>query len=161
MTFTDKAPVLSLHQPWAQLCFTPANTRRCSTGCGNCVDRMVKRIETRSWRTKHRGRLWIAATARPPFRSKSTDREIRSSGLHSVGDWRPYLIDGHHHVVLDRGDFHEVATPLGAIIGSVEIVDCLPITTPEWRPSEPEGSNIYRPGRRRARPAVPHRRHRR
>ncbi|XP_023365773.1 activating signal cointegrator 1 [Otolemur garnettii] len=40
---------LSIHQPWASL-----------------LVRGIKRVEGRSWYTPHRGRLWIAATAKRP-----------------------------------------------------------------------------------------------
>lgn len=39
---------MSMHQPWASL-----------------VVAGIKRHEGRSWYTSHRGRLWIAATAKP------------------------------------------------------------------------------------------------
>lgn len=45
----DRAVCLSMHQPWASLLV-----------CG------IKRVEGRNWSTAHRGRLWIASTAREP-----------------------------------------------------------------------------------------------
>lgn len=75
-----------------------------------------KTIETRSWRTKYRGRLAIHAGARcasdqtgtyPRDLTVSRDRAgllLRSPGL----SW-PHRL------------------PLGAIIGTVDIVDCVPV----------------------------------
>ena len=52
---TDPYAVLSMHQPWASLLV-----------CG------IKRIEGRSWLSKHRGRLWIHSTSQKP-----TDADIQ------------------------------------------------------------------------------------
>lgn len=52
-----------MHQPWASLLVYG-----------------IKRIEGRGWPTEHRGRLWIAATAKQP-----TPQEIQVRG-HSLGD---------------------------------------------------------------------------
>lgn len=44
-----EAMCLSMHQPWASLLVAG-----------------IKRVEGRSWPTKHRGTLWIASTAQEP-----------------------------------------------------------------------------------------------
>ena len=55
----------------------------------------VKRIEFRTWRTKHRGRLAIVAGCRRPTREECEDEGIEAAGL-----------------------------VCGAIVGTVRLVDC-------------------------------------
>ncbi|KAI6646483.1 Activating signal cointegrator 1-like [Oopsacas minuta] len=55
---SDRGSCLSMHQPWASLLV-----------CG------IKRIEGRTWYTTHRGRLWIASTARTPIENDINDVE--------------------------------------------------------------------------------------
>lgn len=45
---SDMKKCMSMHQPWASLLIAG-----------------IKKHEGRSWYTSHRGRLWIAATAKP------------------------------------------------------------------------------------------------
>ena len=88
--------VLSLRQPWASL-----------------IVMGDKRIENRSWPTDYRGRIAIHASARLGLRDWS---EI-------VGGPPVPLAEG---VILDDGTILPAlsALPLGAILGSVEVVDC-------------------------------------
>jgi len=61
-----------------------------------------KRIENRTWRTRHRGRLWI--------HSSTTKSVISPADMSLLGDMPdPSLL------------------PRGAIIGSVHVVDCVPL----------------------------------
>lgn len=54
---------MSMHQPWASLLIAG-----------------IKKHEGRSWYTSHRGRLWIAATAKPvdPDEVKMMEKFYRS-----------------------------------------------------------------------------------
>jgi hypothetical protein len=107
------AKALTLHQPWASF-----------------IAEGLKWIETRSWRTHYRGRIDIHA-------GKATPQE----GL-VVGDWcvayspsrrGPYRAQhygsGVEHAPAD------IDLPLGAIVATAELVDCLPIVECDriWR----------------------------
>lgn len=76
---------LSMKQPWAGL-----------------LVRGIKKVETRSWRTSHRGILYIHASM-----------NIDSSPEDWVKEFHPYII-AHEH------DF-----PQGAIIGYVKLIGCM------------------------------------
>jgi activating signal cointegrator 1 len=85
---------LSLTQPWATL-----------------VVLGEKRIETRSWRTPHRGRLGIhAAKGFPRWARERCSEQPFIGCLYRAGyrDWADL--------------------PLGAILGWVDLVDCVPTT---------------------------------
>lgn len=90
--------VLSLHQPWASL-----------------VAVGVKSIETRSWPTKHRGRIGIASTQTRP-----------SLGL-TIGEYSTRWLAG--DVVLHKTPYPLVtrSLPLGAIVATANLLDCVPI----------------------------------
>lgn len=102
---------LTLHQPWASL-----------------VALLVKRIETRSWSTKYRGRLYIHAglhLGRPP-----------------LGSW--WWVNGEDGYVLwskgGRDHPRDESMPLGAIVATCELVDVVPTEAlcwtnawPDWR----------------------------
>jgi hypothetical protein len=100
---------LTLHQPWASLIAVGA-----------------KRIETRSWSTRYRGRILIHAGAKSPRRMAT-----RPEGM--MGDWwvvdedgEPMLFDhrlGHGTMV----DLYPL--PLGAVVASAVLADCVPIIT--------------------------------
>ncbi|XP_060007677.1 activating signal cointegrator 1 isoform X2 [Lagenorhynchus albirostris] len=81
---------LSMHQPWASL-----------------LVRGIKRVEGRSWYTPHRGRLWIAATAKRP--SPQEVSELQTTYL------------------LLRGKDVEFPNdyPSGCLLGCVDLTDCL------------------------------------
>lgn len=102
---------LSLHQPWASL-----------------VALGVKTIETRSWATKYRGPLLIHAAKRRPI----------------VGHCGPYSVAGvrrdgtiHEHQSFCVAHFHREyelivgehvdPLPLGAVVASCVLADCVPI----------------------------------
>jgi hypothetical protein len=88
---------ISLIQPWASLVVVGA-----------------KQIETRSWRTQHRGRVAVHA-------SKKWDK-----GLGDIANSEPFLSAlGHAWEVMNtQGEVLRSTTPLGKIIGTVDIVDC-------------------------------------
>lgn len=85
--------VLTLHQPWASAMFTP-----------------LKRIETRSWLTRHRGKLLIHAAATMPRYAKEF------SALLSP-EIRKLLPD---------------PLPLGVILGEVEHLECRKTERCSW-----------------------------
>ncbi|XP_046661439.1 activating signal cointegrator 1 isoform X1 [Homalodisca vitripennis] len=67
----------------------------------------IKEHEGRNWYTSHRGRLWIASAAKPP-----TDQEIQDteSLYRSVKGVQAFPL----------------TYPTGCLLGSVNVVDCLP-----------------------------------
>ncbi|XP_062945563.1 activating signal cointegrator 1 isoform X2 [Cynocephalus volans] len=81
---------LSIHQPWASL-----------------LVRGIKRVEGRSWYTPHRGRLWIASTAKKPSPQEiselqATYRLLRGKDVEFPNDY-----------------------PSGCLLGCVDLIDCL------------------------------------
>lgn len=92
---------LSLRQPWAE-----------------AVVRGLKRWETRSWRTHHRGRLLIhAAKHWTGFQVSEWLAWMHNSTLR--GRWHPGL------TWLDVCGAYE-DLDLGCLIGEVDVVDCIP-----------------------------------
>lgn len=89
----DTGACLSMHQPWASLLVWG-----------------IKRIEGRAWPTEHRGRLWIAATAKQP-----TPQEIE--------EMEDFYRTVHNSTSLD----FPPAYPTGVLLGCVEVVGCLKV----------------------------------
>uniref|UniRef100_S4PG71 Activating signal cointegrator 1 n=2 Tax=Pararge aegeria TaxID=116150 RepID=S4PG71_9NEOP len=89
---SDSGKCLSMHQPWASL-----------------LVEGIKRHEGRTWYTSHRGRLWIASTARAP------DHGVVSSVENQYRVLRP---DEEHNFP----SFY----PTGCLLGCVNVDDCLP-----------------------------------
>ena len=103
---------LSMHQPWASLLVAG-----------------IKRVEGRNWPTDHRGRLWIASTAREP-----TELEIATveqqymahfSGVHA----KPGA-DRYEQVMAMQQQVHTfpafpTSYPQSALLGCVTVTDCL------------------------------------
>ncbi|NWH34956.1 TRIP4 protein, partial [Chloropsis hardwickii] len=87
---SDDGWCLSLHQPWASL-----------------LVRGIKRVEGRTWYTSHRGRLWIAATAKRPSPQEISELEAT---------YRMLL----HKDVEFPSDY-----PSGCLLGCVDVTDCL------------------------------------
>lgn len=100
---------LTLHQPWASL-----------------IAFGVKTIETRGWKTTYRGPLAIHAGLKEP-----------EHGLKFPGGWwvwndrslrgqppaKPYLFDPRQPTVMES----LVPLPLGAVVATCELVDCVPM----------------------------------
>ena len=96
-----KVPLLSLWQPWANAVVTPDILNN---------NQPIKLNETRHWATEIRGRVLIHA-------SKKWDKSLRK-----IAEGWPFS---------ERtGDLGIDANWFGAIVGSVEIVDC--ITSEQW-----------------------------
>ena len=100
---SDKGLCLSMHQPWASLLVMG-----------------IKTVEGRSWYTAHRGRLWIASTAKPAEKEevKLVEQQYRSMCDHFI-------------------EFPE-SYPSGALLGCVDIVDC--VTQDEYQKMDTEKS---------------------
>lgn len=97
----DGRPCLSLWQPWATLLVAG-----------------LKQVETRSWPTAHRGPLLIHAAKRwtPDLGMVAADQLFFRPALQSLG----IRFDA-----TDEACERAWGLPLGAIIGRVEVVDCL------------------------------------
>ncbi len=93
---------ITIKQPWASLI------------CWGLKD-----IENRTWKTKQRGRVFIHAGAQwyPGFMSKIGSRV---SGFFTDGQWDTFTNSHRSRLIFD-GD----GLPLSAIIGEVEILDCV------------------------------------
>jgi len=103
---------LSVRQPYATLICTP---REDNPLLG------IKDIENRTTRTHFRGRIYIHASAKWHDRSKSND-------VRDLLTWEQRRAIPHqtHGLFIDQGVIvkdHEI--PLSAIIGEVEIIDCV------------------------------------
>lgn len=99
--------VITLTQPWATLVAIGA-----------------KRIETRSWSTHYRGPLLIHAAA-------GLGPVGGAQGLTELCRSEPFRL-----ALLSAGILGTSALPRGAIVGSVEQIDCVP-TWPPWATAEP------------------------
>jgi hypothetical protein len=91
---------LSVQQPWASL-----------------IVLGIKRCENRTWATDHRGPLAIHASGRCVLRSWA---EILDGGDDVPPDEEVALEGG---IVLPA----LASLPLGAVVGTVDLVDCLPL----------------------------------
>uniref|UniRef100_A0A8C3TPT1 Activating signal cointegrator 1 n=1 Tax=Catharus ustulatus TaxID=91951 RepID=A0A8C3TPT1_CATUS len=87
---SDDGWCLSLHQPWASL-----------------LVRGFKRVEGRSWYTSHRGRLWIAATAKRPSPQEISELEAT------------------YRMLLQKDVEFPSDYPSGCLLGCVDVIDCL------------------------------------
>lgn len=92
---TDSNPlgVLSMHQPWASLLVYG-----------------IKRIEGRSWSTKHRGRLWIHATSTQPEDGLVQELEKFYTEVHAAEGRTPEFPKSY---------------PTSALLGTVDVFDCV------------------------------------
>ncbi|XP_065589764.1 activating signal cointegrator 1 [Cyrtonyx montezumae] len=87
---SDDGWCLSMHQPWASL-----------------LVRGIKRVEGRTWYTSHRGRLWIAATAKRPSPQEISELETT------------------YRMLLSKDVEFPSDYPSGCLLGCVDITDCL------------------------------------
>lgn len=95
----DRMNALSLWQPWGSLFF---------------VGPKAKRVETRDWATKIRGEIAIHAAA-----TKQGFKLIRAGDSSAYDLVVDALQDAGYHLWSDL--------PLGAVLGSAVLVDCVPI----------------------------------
>lgn len=82
----------------------------------------IKDIENRTWKTNYRGRIYIHASAKKP-------KDINC--LFSIKQWDKMGEEMRCDMVLN--DF-----PLGAIIGEVDIIDCVINHPSVWADKTPE-----------------------
>ncbi|KAM9515323.1 activating signal cointegrator 1 [Guaruba guarouba] len=87
---SDDGWCLSMHQPWASL-----------------LVRGIKRVEGRTWYTSHRGRLWIAATAKRPSPQEISELETT------------------YRMLLRKDVEFPSDYPSGCLLGCVDVTDCL------------------------------------
>ncbi|XP_064618936.1 activating signal cointegrator 1-like isoform X2 [Lineus longissimus] len=88
---SDEGMCMSMHQPWASLLVAG-----------------IKKHEGRTWYTSHRGRLWIAATAKTPLQ---TDIDQVENQYRAIYKNRSINFPDHY--------------PVGCLLGCVEVSDCL------------------------------------
>uniref|UniRef100_A0A182P7X1 Activating signal cointegrator 1 n=1 Tax=Anopheles epiroticus TaxID=199890 RepID=A0A182P7X1_9DIPT len=105
LQMSDLRHCLSMHQPWASLLVAG-----------------IKRHEGRTWYSSHRGRLWIAATAKPA--TPETIRELET--------FYRKLYD-------DETIQFPTQYPSGCLLGCVSVQDCLP--QEEYRKQYPAGES--------------------
>ncbi|XP_039246041.1 activating signal cointegrator 1 isoform X1 [Pipra filicauda] len=90
LEISDDGWCLSMHQPWASL-----------------LVRGIKRVEGRTWYTSHRGRLWIAATAKRPSPQEISELEAT------------------YRMLLQKDVEFPSDYPSGCLLGCVDVTDCL------------------------------------
>ncbi|WP_153846332.1 ASCH domain-containing protein [Sphingobacterium paramultivorum] len=86
---------LSIKQPWASL-----------------IAHGIKDIENRTWATKHRGTIYIHASGKPSFNNLILNLTHDQIDQMVLGDFCQL-------------DSRSIAYPKSAIIGTVDIVDCV------------------------------------
>ncbi len=92
---------VSIKQPWAQL-----------------IALGIKPIENRTWPTKFRGRIYIHASGKPvPFNGMDNGMKFTQDQLRDVFKLCP-VRDGRYADIMSK-------YPLSAIIGEVDIIDCV------------------------------------
>ncbi|CAG9795540.1 unnamed protein product [Diatraea saccharalis] len=102
---SDTGRCLSMHQPWASL-----------------LVEGIKMHEGRTWYSSHRGRLWIASTAKPPDQATISALENQYRVLYPDKQ-------------LKFPSFY----PTGCLLGCVTVEDCLP--QEEYQKKYPEGES--------------------
>lgn len=102
---SDNGSCLSMHQPWASLLVMG-----------------IKRVEGRTWYTAHRGRIWIASTAKEPV-----ENDIKA-------------VEGMYRALYgDKAIAFPKHYPASCLLGCVDIVDCL--AQEDYRNEFPEGES--------------------
>ncbi|ETN65739.1 activating signal cointegrator 1 [Anopheles darlingi] len=105
LEMSDLRHCLSMHQPWASLLVAG-----------------IKRHEGRTWYSSHRGRLWIASTAKPV--SPEMVQELE---------------DFYRRQYPDENLEFPTQYPAGCLLGCVNVEDCLP--QEEYRKQYPNGES--------------------
>ncbi|XP_059160008.1 activating signal cointegrator 1-like [Physella acuta] len=102
---SDEGMCLSMHQPWASLLVAG-----------------IKMHEGRGWYTAHRGRLWIASTAKTPSSDEIKEHE-----------------NIYRHIYNDASIEFPSSYPTGSLLGCVNVDDCL--SQDEYREQFPNGES--------------------
>uniref|UniRef100_A0A182JMU5 ASCH domain-containing protein n=1 Tax=Anopheles atroparvus TaxID=41427 RepID=A0A182JMU5_ANOAO len=108
LEMSDLRHCLSMHQPWASLLVAG-----------------IKQHEGRTWYSSHRGRLWIASTARPAC--PDTVQELEAFYRAQYGPDEANLLS------------FPSQYPAGCLLGCVTVQDCLP--QEEYRKKYPAGES--------------------
>lgn len=111
---------LSIKQPWASIICTP---RSDNAKIG------IKDIENRTWATKHRGRIYVHASLKPSFSNLTHGLTHDQMDAFVLNDSGLYL-DARHD-----------SYPKGAIIGEVDIIDCVINHTSIWAEHAPKAKS--------------------
>ncbi|XP_055610120.1 activating signal cointegrator 1 [Uranotaenia lowii] len=105
LEMSDLRHCLTMHQPWASLLITG-----------------IKRHEGRTWYSSHRGRLWIAAAAKPV-------------NIEAIKQMETF-----YRLVYPDEEFEFPSQyPSGCLLGCVAVQDCLP--QEEYRKQYPDGES--------------------
>lgn len=105
LEISDMKKCMSMHQPWASLLVAG-----------------IKKHEGRTWYTAHRGRLWIAATAKPVDMNDVKTMEHFYRALYN-----------------DESIKFPSQYPSGCLLGYVSVSDCLP--QEDYRQEYPNGES--------------------
>ncbi|XP_058126723.1 activating signal cointegrator 1 [Anopheles ziemanni] len=108
LEMSDMRHCLSMHQPWASLLVAG-----------------IKRHEGRTWYSSHRGRLWIASTARPACPDTVRELETFYQTHYGTAEAEPLSFPSQY--------------PSGCLLGCVTVQDCLP--QEEYRKKYPTGES--------------------
>ncbi|XP_045216561.1 activating signal cointegrator 1-like [Mercenaria mercenaria] len=106
---SDDGMCMSMHQPWASLLVAG-----------------IKLHEGRTWYTAHRGRLWIAATAKAPDPAEISELEHMYKTIYKNRDLQ---FPSHY--------------PVGCLLGCVDVVDCLSQDTYQEQFPDGESSSPF------------------
>ncbi|XP_013193492.1 activating signal cointegrator 1 [Amyelois transitella] len=105
LEMSDSGRCLSMHQPWASL-----------------LVEGIKLHEGRTWYTSHRGRLWIAATAKPP------DHDVIAA------------LENQYRLLYPEKQLNfPTFYPTGCLLGCVSVDDCL--SQEEYQKKYPGGES--------------------
>lgn len=116
--------------------------------CASLIARGVKWTETRSWSTKYRGPLAVAAAARKPDVEMLEDglagELYRLHGDDCVAQWyqigeEDYVApppESERWVLALAPEFVPGPMPLGAVVATCQLVDCVPIRDHHTDPLE-------------------------
>jgi len=103
---------LSLKQPWATL-----------------VIRGLKKFETRSWKTSHRGRLAIVSSKTFPYELKH---------LCLAEPFRGVIKPPANATPEELQQWYDEEYPIGMLIGTVKLLECHPVAFMQARVSDQE-----------------------
>lgn len=92
---------------------------------GYLIARGIKPVENRTWKTHFRGRIYIHSSGKWDYRSRSMSK------LFSLDQWIELSKNGQDQKMIIK------KLPIYAIIGEVDIVDCVEYHSSIWAEKEP------------------------
>lgn len=123
LEISDLRSCMSMHQPWASLLVNG-----------------IKKHEGRPWYTAHRGRLWIASTAKPVDVEEVRHMEqFYRSYYNSKKNAAVDFVDFEINSFVDDSIEFPMQYPSGCLLGCVLVQDCLP--QEEYRKQYPTGES--------------------